>query len=187
MMQIPLQITFRNMDPSPAVEARIRTLAERLEHFHEGVVSCRVIVELQHRHHHRGNLYHVSITLRVPGAEFATSHGPGAQPAHEDVHVAARDAFDSMRRQLEDHARVQRGDVKTHHPDHAEGRICELKPDYGHIESAGRRVYFHRNSVVGADFDRLAIGDAVRFVDAPGASGPQATTVHPIGKHHLTG
>ncbi|MFA5941487.1 MAG: HPF/RaiA family ribosome-associated protein [Sinimarinibacterium sp.] len=186
-MQIPLQITFRNMDPSPAVEARIRSLAERLERFDQDVVSCRVVVEMQSRHQHQGNLYHVGIDLRTPGAEFASGRGATPHHAHEDVYVAIRDAFDSLRRQLEEQVRRRRGDVKAHDtPPH--GRVAELTPDYGQIETSdGRRIYFHRNSVVDGDFDSLGVGDEVRFAEEAGELGPQATTVHTVGKHHIVG
>ena len=58
-MPIPLQISFRNMDPSPAVEERIRQKAEKLERFHDRIVGCTVVVEAPHRHHHKGKLYNV--------------------------------------------------------------------------------------------------------------------------------
>jgi cold shock CspA family protein len=66
----------------------------------------------------------------------------------------------------------------------------ELHPDeaYGRIETPdGRLIYFHRNSVVGADFDALRIGAEVRFHAEAGERGPQASTVHVIGKHHIAG
>lgn len=186
-MQSPVQITFRNMDPSPAVEAKIRSHAEHLERFDDSIVSCRVVVELQHRHHHQGNLYHVSVDLKVPGAELVAGRSAAQHHAHEDVYVAIRDAFDALRRQLEDHARRERGDVKTHETP-AHGRIAELHPEHGRIETAdGREVYFHRNSVLGADFGALAVGDEVRFSEEAGEVGPQATTVHAVGKHHIVG
>jgi len=53
-MQIPVQVTFRNMDPSEAVEANVRGKAEKLERFFDRVVSCRVVVESPHRRHHKG-------------------------------------------------------------------------------------------------------------------------------------
>lgn len=186
-MQIPLQITFRNMDPSPAVEAKVRERAVLLERFHERITSCRVVVECQHHHHRQGNLYHVNIDLTVPGAEIVAGRAAPQHQAHEDVYVALRDAFDAARRQLENRARRQRGEIKSHAVP-AHGRISVLNSDYGHIEAAdGRIVYFHRNSVVGTDFAKLAAGDEVRFSDAPGDEGPQATTVHVVGKHHIVG
>lgn len=165
----------------------MRAFVERLERYHGALMSCRVVVELQHRHKHQGNLYHVGVDLKVPGAEFASGRGPAQHHAHEDVYVAIRDAFDALRRQLEDHARKQRGDVKTHAAT-PHGRVVELHPEYGQIETAdGRLVYFHRNSVVGADFDRLQLGAEVRFSEEAGEQGPQATTVHAVGKHHAAG
>jgi len=113
-MQLPLQITFRNMDPSPSVEAAIRDRAEKLERFFDRVISGRVVVEAPHRHKHRGKLYNVRIELKVPSGEIAVTHDGAQDHAHEDVYVAVRDSFDAARRLLEDHARTARGEVKTH-------------------------------------------------------------------------
>ena len=41
-MEIPLQISFRNMDPSPAVEERIRKKAAKLERFHDRIIGCTI-------------------------------------------------------------------------------------------------------------------------------------------------
>ncbi|MBI4640449.1 MAG: cold shock domain-containing protein, partial [Candidatus Tectomicrobia bacterium] len=58
----------------------------------------------------------------------------------------------------------------------------------GRIETPdGRLVYFHRNSVVDADFDKLQIGDEVRFAEEMGELGPAASRVHLVGKHHIVG
>jgi ribosome-associated translation inhibitor RaiA/cold shock CspA family protein len=186
-MKLPLQVAFRNMEPSAAVETKIQERAGQLEWFYPHIMSCRVVVEAHHKHHHQGNLYHVRIDLKVPDTEIVASRDPGEHHAHEDVFVAVRDAFDAVRRQLEDYARRHRGEVKSHAvPQH--GRIAELYPDYGKIETTDSRlVYFHRNSVVDADFDKLAIGKEVRFAEEVGERGPQASTVHVVGKHHVVG
>jgi ribosomal subunit interface protein len=188
-MLLPLQITFRHMDPSDAVAARIRERAEALERFFDRIVSCRVVVECQHPRRQQGNLFRVRVDLKVPGGEIVVGRDPEAHHAHEDVYVAIRDTFDATRRLLEDHVRQGRGDVKLHAvPDH--GRIARLLPDRdcGFIASGdGDEIYFHRNSVTNGGFDRLAIGDEVRFVahHSESAEGPQASTVVPLGKHHL--
>jgi cold shock CspA family protein len=97
-----------------------------------------------------------------------------------DSNAAIRDAFDAARRQLEDYAREQRGDVKERAPQPV-GRIVRLFKDdgYGFIESpeAGE-IYFHANSLVKGHFDRLKIGDKVRYEEEMGEKGPQASTVH---------
>jgi ribosome-associated translation inhibitor RaiA/cold shock CspA family protein len=186
-MKLPLQVVFRNMEPSATVEAKVRERTEQLERIYDQVMSCRVLVEAHHKHHHQGNLYHVRVDLKVPDAEIVASRDPGEHHAHEDVYVAVRDAFDAVRRRLEDYARRQRGQVKVHEvPPH--GHVAELNPDSGKIETAdGRLVYFHRNSVIDADFATLKIGTEVRFVEEVGELGPQASTVYVVGKHHVVG
>lgn len=103
-----LQITFRHMGPSPALEARIRQRAEELEQFCQRITSCRVVVECDPRHHRQGKLFSVGIDVTVPGREIVVGRDAGANHAHEDAHVAVRDAFDALRRQLEDHVRERR-------------------------------------------------------------------------------
>jgi ribosomal subunit interface protein len=188
-MQLPLQITFRHMESSPALEERIRERAEELERFFGRVMSCHVVVECRHPRRHQGNLFQVRIDLRVPGHEIVVGRDPGADHAHEDPYVALRDAFDAARRRIEDYAREDRGDVKLHAvPEH--GRVARLLPDRdcGFIRSADdSEIYFHRNSVANGGFDRLEVGDEVRFVtqERESAQGPQASTVVPLGKHRL--
>ena len=188
-MQLPLQITFRHMDSSEAVAARIRERAGELERFSDRIISCRVVVECRHPRRRQGNLFRVRVDLKIPGREIAVGRDPAAHHSHEDVYVAIRDAFDAARRVLEDHVRERRGEMKTHTvPDH--GRIVRLLPEQngGFILSAdGNEIYFHRNSVANSGFDKLAVGDEVRFVaqHSESAEGPQASTVVPLGKHHL--
>jgi ribosomal subunit interface protein len=186
-MQLPLQIAFRNLARSPAIEASVREHAERLDRYYDRIMSCRVMVEESHKHHRRGNHFHVRVDVTVPGAELVASREPDEHHRYTDVYVAIRDAFDTMRRQLEDYARRHDQRAKAHAaPPH--GRIVELRPEehFGRIETPdGRLVYFHRNSVVGSDFDRLQVGTEVRFDEEVGERGPQASTVHVIGKHHI--
>ncbi len=187
-MQIPIQITFRHMKPSEQVEANIKQKAEKFDQIFDHIMSCRVIVESQHKHHHQGNLFHISIDVTVPGKELVVSREPHKNHAHEDVYVTIRDAFDAMYRLLKDHARKQRREVKTHEVV-PHGRISQLHVEdgYGRIETPdGRDIYFHRNSVFNESFDKLELGSEVRFDEEMGDDGPQASTVHLIGKHHIT-
>lgn len=183
-MQLPLQVTFRNLPPSEAVEAAVRERAGRLDRFFDRIVACRVVVEAPHQHHRKGRLYHVRIELVVPGEELVVSREPAEHHASEDVYVAIRDAFDEARRQLEDHVRRHRGWKKPRvGPPH--GRVSRLLKEegYGFLETTdGREVYFHRNSVLQEGFDRLEVGTEVRFAEEKGEEGPQASTVEIVGK-----
>lgn len=114
-MRIPLEVTFRHMEPSAAAEARIAEKVAKLEQVYSQLTRCHVIVEAPHEHHRQGKVFHVSIDLTVPGAELLVTRGHHHQShAHEDVYVAIRDAFDAAKRRLEDYAHQQRGDVKRH-------------------------------------------------------------------------
>ena len=49
-MILPVQVTFRNMETSPEVEAWIQEEAEKLDTYYGRTTSCRVIVETPHSH-----------------------------------------------------------------------------------------------------------------------------------------
>ena len=85
-MQLPLQITFRDMEPSDAVEANIRERAARLDRFYDHIMSCRVVVESPHSHHNKGRLFEVSIDVTVPDGELLVNQGHHHKDhSHEDV------------------------------------------------------------------------------------------------------
>lgn len=113
-MQSPVQITFRGIPHSEFVESKIREKVEKLENYYPHITSCHVIVDAEHHHHHKGNLYDICIDINVPDKEIVVSQKKHDKHAHEDVYVAIRDAFDAAKRQLEDYARIRRGDVKSH-------------------------------------------------------------------------
>lgn len=187
-MRLPLQIAFHNMDRTDEIEDKIAVEAERLEDFSDRIMSCRVVVDVPHRHHKEGNFYQVRIDLKLPGQEIAVKREPSEHLDFRNLDIAIRDAFDEAKRQLEDMVRQQRGQVKAHESQpHA--RVARLFPDagYGFLETPdGRSVYFHKNSVLDGGFKDLEVGAEVRFVEEEGEKGPQASTVHPVGRHgHL--
>lgn len=133
MTLMPTRVTFRGLAHSDALEADIRERIAWLEQFYVGIVGCRVLVEMPHRHSHDGRHFHVRIEVTVPGgAPIVVSHEPSLHGALKDVEeaahrketeiesvhryarVAVHQAFDAARRRLQDFAREQRGAVKTH-------------------------------------------------------------------------
>jgi hypothetical protein len=113
-VSLPLQITFRRMDPSPALASRIRTLVSRLEKLHAHITHCHVIVAPPPRHRRHGALYDFHIDIGLPERVIAVRRAGAGEPAHEDPFVALRDAFRAARRKLEDYRHTRRGDIKSH-------------------------------------------------------------------------
>lgn len=173
-MEIPLQITGRNFELSETIESEIRQKAEKLHKFYDRIIRCRVVVESPHRRCHQGKLYNIRIYLTLPGSELIVKRKP-----HEDLYVVIRDSFQAARRKLEDFSRLQRGDVK-HHEGVPQARISALFPErgYGFLTTPEHgEIYFHEHSVINCEFKHLKVGMKVRFEEARGRKGPQASTV----------
>ncbi len=180
-MKIPLQVTFRNIPPSEAIETQISEKAAKLDKFYDRVMSCRVVVDSRQRRRHQGKLYGVRIDITVPRKELAVT-----REENEDVYVAVRDAFNAASRRLEEHARRERGSVKLHRGP-LTGRVIRIFPNesYGFIQTPDERdIYFHRNSILNEEFDRLKVGTEVSFVEEQGKEGPQAARVA-VGKRQI--
>ena len=186
-MKLPLQITFRNMEKSEAVDVSIRKWVAKLEKISEELISCRVVVEAPLQHKRKGGHYHTRIDLALPGIEIVINREPASHHGYVDVYVSIRDAFANARHQLIEYVRRHQGKVKSHDiPPH--GRIIALYPaeDYGRIETPeGWDIVFHRDSLLNADFDTLKTGDEVRFEEQNGIEGLRASSVRLIGKHHV--
>jgi ribosome-associated translation inhibitor RaiA/cold shock CspA family protein len=184
-MTIYTEIAFRDMEASPAVEELIRRRVAKLETVFSQVAACRVIVEAPHKHRIRGNLFHVRIDLSTPQGEIVSSRDVGVNVAHEQLNVALRDAFAAARKQLLKHKEKIRLDY--HLPDTLPTGIVKdifHVDDYGILETSdGREIYFHRNSVVEGNFDKVTVGDILRFAEELGEKGPQASSVHATGRH----
>lgn len=109
-MQVPLQVSFDGVQHSGAVEARVREEVDKLEQFHNRIVSANVVIARPQHRHHKGDTFHVRIHLVVPdAADIVVSREPAATGAHEDVYVTIRDAFKAARRQLQDAAEKRAG------------------------------------------------------------------------------
>jgi cold shock CspA family protein len=175
------------MDRSDFVEAAIKDHIEKLERFASEIMRCKVTVEAPHKHHHRGNVYRVTIDLHLPGTEILVNRDPSKDHAHEDVYVAIRDAVNAASRQIQDYMRVKRGKVKAHElPLHGTITEIDLERNFGRLLTPdGRQIYFHRNSILDTELEDLAPGMGVRFDEEPGDQGPQATSLRVLGKHHI--
>jgi len=95
-------LSFRDMEPSPAVEQRVHERAARLAALSDRITNCHVVIQAPHRHHHKGVLFDVRINIHVPGGEVVVNREGSQDHSHEDVYVVIRDAFDVAERRLEE-------------------------------------------------------------------------------------
>lgn len=184
-MTVAVEITFHKMEGTKALCADIERHAQKLGQFSPELINCHVVLEPSEHRHRKGNRYVARIRVTLPGGELDVGRAPSGDTSHEDAYVAIRDAFDAMRRQLQDFRRKRQGKVKVHEMP-AVGRVqyIDREGGYGVIETPeGREVHFHPNSLVDAEFDRVEAGDEVRFAEVPGEEGPWASTVH-LTTHH---
>ncbi len=112
IVTIPVNITFRHMESSAALETRIHELAGHLGVFSDRIQACRVVVDSPHRHHHQGKVYAVKVQLELPGEDVVVDMERPQRDNHEDVYVVLRDAFDAAKRQLQQRMSSLRGDAK---------------------------------------------------------------------------
>src|SRR6516162_1441051 len=184
-VKLPVQITFRNMARSEAIEEWIRAEAAKLDTFYNRIMRCRVAIEVPHRHHRKGSSYRLRIDLIVPGEEIVVKRQPSLshrvqqlgeteikkqlelKTQHKKLRRAINDTFKAAGRRLQDYARRQRGAVKSRAP-LPEAHVSKILPQegYGFLTSDdGREIYFHKNSVLGGAFPRLKVGTVVRFIE----------------------
>lgn len=185
-MQVPLNVTFRNVRKDAAIEKLIENQAAKLERVCDHIISCRLAVEKPQEHQKSGNSFRVRIDVTVPPEhELVVAREAGEGDFHEQLTTVIRDAFGAMRRRLKKLVEKQHGDVKKHPAQEVGGLVIRVFRDrgYGFIKGVdGEEIYFHKNSLPGDDFDRIEIGTGVQWHEVEGANGPQASTVRIVDK-----
>ena len=178
-MRIQPHVVYRGFGPSAALTARIDEEIAEVERIWDRITSCRVALELPHRHKRHGKHFQVKIELVVPGKVLTVGRDPADHENFEDAYAAVNEAFTTLRRQLREFVRVKRGRTKRHEAQ-ATGVVTQLFGDRecGFLRSEdGRDIYFHRHAVLGGGWARLTVGSKVAYAEEPGDEGPQASTV----------
>ena len=183
-MERPVEVTFRNTVAVPAIEALVRREAAKLERYHRPVLSCRVAIERPQRFQRQGSVYRVRLVITAGTRRpIVVTRDPRESDMHDDLRTILLDAFKAARRQLQSMGQQRRGEAKTSAG--ARALVVRLFPKahYGFLKTLdGREIYFHRNSVLHDDFERLAAGTEVRFEEVEGDKGPQASSVQIVNK-----
>ena len=186
-MQTPTQVEFENLTPTPALQAAIDQHISELEEKYGRATAGRIIVRGPGDRHKTGGQYEVRIRLALPeGREVNVGRTPKEDERYADLTFAVDDAFKRARRQLQDQARLMRGQTKLHEEEPV-GTIVRIDPsgEFGFLEAAdGQEIYFNCNSILEGR-SNIGVGSRVSYVEELGENGPQASTVKVLGKHSL--
>jgi ribosome-associated translation inhibitor RaiA/cold shock CspA family protein len=189
-VQKPLQINYRGIESSPALDALIRQRVNALERMHPRITGCRVVVEVPHRSTESGKVP-VAVTVEVEIPNRRAVIGKDFQErreAKDDQTAALNNAFEAVERQLDKVADLQIQEGKRRGADSSQtGMIVSLFPEqgYGFVEvDNSSELYFTRNAVSGDEYDALQVGTIVHVTIAPtdGPMGPQASAIRLLDK-----
>lgn len=186
-MQVPLEITYRNIEKSPAAEEEIRAHVADLEEIYDRITACHVRVDQRADNSNHTIPPVVRIELQIPGhRNVVVAHEPGhlqRKFQNPDLSNAINEAFRIAERRLHDLKEVR----EANGPAQAEGgeerflgQVAEIYPleDYGYLmNKEGALLYFHRNAILSGSFDYLVRGSEVQYVEEDGDTGPLAKKV----------
>jgi ribosome-associated translation inhibitor RaiA/cold shock CspA family protein len=186
-MQAPIEIAFHNIEKADWAEDAIRDHVARLEQMFDRLTTCRVRVDQRANNSNNTIPPVVRIELSVPGhRDIVVAHEPDRLQRKfqaPDLHNAINEAFRIAERRLgqfKDQLKDRTAAGRHEAANEMLGQIVEITPaeDFGFLLTAsGGLLYFHRNSVLSGDFDRLEVGDQIHYVEEMGDTGPIATKV----------
>ena len=186
-MQIQPEIAFHNCEKVDWAEDQILDHIDRLEDIYDRVIACRVRVDQRNDNANHTIPPVVRIEISVPGhKDIVVAHEPDHLQRKfqaPDLRNAINEAFRIAERRLTQYKdQLQdRTAAAGHGAANAYlGQVAEITPaqDFGFLLTAsGGLLYFHRNSVLSGDFDRLEVGDQIHYVEEMGDTGPIATKV----------
>lgn len=187
-MKVPPEITYRNVDKTAAIDTLINEKIAKLEQLCDYISSCQIAIEKVHDRPRSGSPYRARIDLTLPPShELVADSNPSDNNQYVELDAVIRDAFRKMERQLKQQIQQQRESEKTKSGSATDTTALVVRlfraEGYGFLRSLeGEEIYFHCNSVLHNDFDRLELGTGVRFEAEDGEQGPQATSVQIVDK-----
>ncbi len=185
-MRVPLQISFHGMEKSDFVEDWINKEVKKLEQICDHLISCHVGIKYDQKRKQTGNPFRIRIEMRVPpGHNLLVTHETGIKEPAGEVRTALQHAFKSARRRLKELVDKQQGTIKVHPEQEAVALVSKLfrEEGYGFLKTIdGEEIYFHKNSVLHNDFDRMEIGTGVNYFPEMGEEGMQASSVQIVDK-----
>lgn len=108
-MQSPLAISFRNLEPSEAIEEHVRRRFAELEKLHSRIVDGEVVIEAPQKQKMTGRTFKVHVRIGIPGPDINATRQVGQSGAADDITLAINQAFEAAGRQLIERKREMAG------------------------------------------------------------------------------
>ena len=185
-MQVTPEIIFHDVERSPWIADYVGERLQHLERFSQDITRCHVTLAREQGSHKKGNRYSVMVEVRMPRQhDLAVRKQKQIRDMQTQLPAVINEAFGAIERQLKKTVALRRHEEKSHNGE-PRGIVEKLFGDqgYGFIRTleGDRQFYFHKNSVLHDDFERLVIGTEVRFTPQEGEKGPQASSVQVVAK-----
>jgi cold shock CspA family protein len=186
-MQTAPEVIFKDIDRSTWVEEMVAGHLAHLEKFSQDITRCRVTIAREQGSQRKGNRYSVMVEARLPRHhDLAVKKQKQVVDMQTQLPAVINEAFGALEKQLKKTAALRRREEKLHNgqPHGTVEKVFE-EDGYGFIRTVedNRQFYFHRNSVLHDDFERLTVGTEVRFTAELGEEGPQASSVQVVARH----
>jgi len=104
MQDVPLTVKFRNTRRLEEIEQVLARKVQSLTRLYPRIKGVEVVIEVPHRHHHKGRLFRIRVAVALPGKGIVVSRQSSADRGHEQLHAAVADACATARRELQDFA-----------------------------------------------------------------------------------
>ena len=179
-MQIEPIISYRNIEPSAAVNTLVEKRVAVLERLHDRLIGCDVTLEAPQKRKVSGRVFKVRLNLRLPGDDIHTDHKVAQGSARDDLLLAVNRAFSAAEKNLKRRKKKMGGVEVKQHPPVLHGEITLIEPElgYGYLRADdGREVYFQRDGFTSDVWDQLQKGARLRFREFEGEKGPYAVSV----------
>lgn len=102
MINAPVHILCRQIEPSAAVERCVREEVAALARECDHIMACHVCIERINGRCAEGATFRVNLDLTMPGRQIAV-HSGNTRPASKDLCATLRDAFATVRTLLHEH------------------------------------------------------------------------------------
>ncbi len=110
-MQLPVNITYRGVEKTDAIDQAVLEKAARLEKFCDHITRCDIAIEQPNHAHQKGNPFRVRIDVTVPpGHELVADERGVDNGSYAPLEKVIHDAFKTMERQLRHLVEKQRGE-----------------------------------------------------------------------------